>query len=407
MKWNVKRIVMHTLLILSLLTTGTYMVPVKAASVGMLNDETEIKEVIQQYYTLRYEELQTLTPVDYSGLVDEKNAVAINWQKIEKDRFDVQYKIAKTFEDYILEASFSLNYLSIDISGNAAVVNLIENNEMVYSSNPKDPSKMGGLQHKITLVRAGNGWVIQNDHYIDDLTFVLNQLSMSEIFQNIETNHKTIMNNEKETVSPSISSTDLQNSDEILTWHRYSYFAAVNYSNRYYNAAGNIPVTVPKISGWNASWPMQYKVYSSDCANFVSQAIYQGARYTNSDGKVFYPDAENYDSGWYYKFSYPVDGSSPWINVGGLYTYLLRDHSDDTTRGPAGSEVGICDARLKKGNPILMKLGDAWAHVGIVATNTADCNITVNAHSTNYYHKPISYYSAYTWYPVNISGYYR
>jgi hypothetical protein len=405
MNWKIMRNVIYALLILMLLTTSVNLSPVKAASIEMKSDQIKIKEVIQQYYTLRYEELQTLIPADYSGLVDEKNGVALDWRNVENNRFVVQQRIANTFGDDILKASFSLNYLSIEISGGAAVVRLIENNEMLYSSNPRNPSKMGDLQHKITLIREGNGWVIQNDQYIDDLTFVLNQLSISEIFQNIEKNHKTIMDSAGVEAEASPQATELDDVPENL--ERYSNYAAANYVNRYYNSAGNIPVTLPETPGWNSSWPMTYKVYSSDCTNFISQAIYQGTRYTNSDANTIYPDSAHYSDWWYYKFSSDEDGSSPWINVGDLYNFLLNNKFGEMGRGPAGESVGICDAGLKKGNPIFMKLGDSWMHAVMVATNTDNCNITVNAHSTNYYHKPISYYSPYTWFPVQISGYYK
>ena len=407
MNQNLKQIVLHTLLIFILLTISTNTVPVFAASNGMEEAEIEIKEVINQYFTLRYEEFVTHKSSDFSELVDRHSSITSNWRKTEKDRFDIFYKIATTFSDFVVDTEFWLDYLAIDISGKTATVTLIETNKMVYTSNLKNPSKMGNLQHKITLINGKNGWVIQNDQYVDDLTFVMNQLSMTEIFQNIESNHELITKNEKGNTYPPTPPTDIQNLDEQLTWHRYSYYAAANYVNRYYNSAGNIPVTVPKTPGWNTSWPMNYKVYSSDCINFISQAIYQGTSYTNSDGNSFYPDAANYSSGWYYKFSAPIDGSSPWINVEGLYHYLLRIDTEESMRGPVGESVDICDVNLNKGQPILMKLGDTWAHAGMIASKTGDCNITVNAHSTNYYHKPISYYSPYTWFPVQISGYYK
>jgi hypothetical protein len=109
---------------------------------------------------------------------------------------------------------------------------------------------------------------------------------------------------------------------------------------------------------------------------------------------------------WYYKFSSIVDGSYPWINTGGLYSFITSNYYG---RGPYGSPTTFCG--LSSGDIVFMKntSGD-WQHAVIVSAIVGDCsnpaNIIVASHSP-YVLVPLNYsaFSPYTLHPVTISGY--
>lgn len=165
--------------------------PVNVSANGL--EEQGIKDTINTYFALRYAEVKTLNSSDFSGILDESDTVTADWQKTEKNRSEIKKTIATTFGENILDAKFSLNYLSINISDKKATVTLLESNVIVYSSDPTDPSKMADLPHEITLKIKDGKWVIQKDKYEDELTYVLSHSSMEEAFNNIKINHEILI----------------------------------------------------------------------------------------------------------------------------------------------------------------------------------------------------------------------
>jgi hypothetical protein len=278
-------------------------------------------------------------------------------------------------------------------------VSVLESNEIIYSSDPSDPAKMADLPHEITLKIKGGRWVIQKDRYEDEFTYVLTHTSLDEAFKNIQVNHELLT--KKEETAP--FSNDPVPSAGLTTYPYYDHAAAM-YANTYWGTKGWLPSPVMIAPGKQATWPNRYKSYSVDCANFVSQAIFQGTSATASDPNYFYP-AVNYNLGWYYKFAPGVDGSYAWVNVGGLYNFLLSNQNGALGRGPAGFRIGLCDTRA--GQPIMMKVNNIWAHVVITGAVKSCANIRVNSHTTNYYHTPLSTYSAYVLFPMYIRSYYK
>jgi hypothetical protein len=361
--------------------------------------EQEIKDTIQTYFALRYAELKTLNPADYSDILDLSDPVTTAWRQMEKSRSEIKKRIAKTFEENILDVQFSLDYTAVNRSGTKAVVMLLESNEIVYSSVPSEPAKMADLPHEITLKIKDGRWVIQQDRYQDELTYVLVHASLEEAFENIKINHDILTKGEESILSP-------DNSVPVSNLAPYSYdnSAAAMYSNTYWHTTGWIPSVVINTSGWQSAWPTRYKSYSVDCTNFVSQAIFQGTSATNSDANYLYP-AVNYNTSWYYKFTPTLDGSLPWVNVGGLYNFLLSNQNGALGRGPGGIRIDICGTRA--GQPIFMKLSDGWAHAVVVGAVNSCTDIRVNSHSSSYYRTPISTYSAYALFPVYIRSYYK
>lgn len=150
-----------------------------------------------------------------------------------------------------------------------------------------------------------------------------------------------------------------------------------------------------------------YQRESNDCANFVSQAIFAGTSYI--DGDVSYWNPTPNDDNWYYVFNPPSDkGSTSWINVAHLKSYLTRANG---SRGPYGYDSDNYLCNLHNGDPIMMKASNGLWHTVIVSYIAGDCNVAsnilVDAHNTEYKQKPLSFWSGYEWHAVTISGYYK
>lgn len=395
MNKNIKIPLRYATIVLIFLVGSLNISPIHVSADGPA--EQDIKDTIQIYFTLRYAELKTLHAADFSRVLDESDPITANWRQMEKNRFEIKRRIAATFEENILDVKFFLDYPTLNIAGQTATVSVLESNEIIYSSDPSDPAKMADLPHEITLKIKGGRWVIQKDRYEDEFTYVLTHTSLDEAFKNIQINYELLT--KKEETAP-FSNEPMPSAD--LGAYPYHDSAAAMYANTYWGTKGWLPSPVMTAPGKQATWLNRYKSYSVDCANFVSQAIFQGTSATASDPNYFYP-AVNYNTGWYYKFAPGVDGSYAWVNVGGLYNFLLSNQNG--ARGPAGFRIGICDTRA--GQPIMMKVNNAWAHVVIVGAVKSCADIRVNSHTTNYYHTPLSTYSAYVLFPVYVRWYYK
>ncbi|GAP09470.1 protein containing putative amidase domain [Bellilinea caldifistulae] len=367
---NIKKLTISAATILVLLFSfNTF--TVASASDKDSQEESKIKETINSYFQLRYEALKSLKPADFSSLATTTDNVSTEkWLRQEQDRQDVELFIAETFKTSYLEYKFFLDYQSIEINGNEAVAKLLESNEVFFTSNPTLPSRTANLEHTITLENMNGGWKISNDQYRDETIELLETSTKDDILRNIQINRDAQF----------LGRTTGQSAQPEATYS-YKRTLAASYADTW----------------WNSINPTYHDESGNDCTNFASQAIYEGTEHTMSD-------PTNYNTMWYYDF-YTHSGSYPWVNVGGLYTFL----TSNTGKGPYGYSSGAYTCNLSKGDVVTMKQSGTWKHTVVVVSIAGDChvpsNILVDAHDTDRYHYPLSNYSGYTWYSITISGY--
>lgn len=378
-----------------------------------LSDEEKIKAAIDAYFIARYEGQKVLEQQDFSPLLDDDT---LDWVKKEKDKREIELYIATLFDLGYQNYSFTLDYDSIEIQKNKAVVELRQSHQVVYESIAPEISELANLPHTITLHNKDGIWVIYKDQYEDEYTKLLDTTPKENVKQQIDENYKNSQGN-RSTTSGAKALARLAYSPLALPSYSYNRNAATTFS---YNNALITQAPIPQAIKnayqatygvpYPSNWPTKYNNEDGsggDCTNFVSQSIFEGTGYTSGDASYFNPTPN--DSNWYYKFSQTPKGSTTWINVGWLYSYLLN--TSTSKRGPYGIAIStnsFCTS-INPGDPIFMKSGSNWAHAVIVYSKSSPCtspnNIRVNSHNAYKRNEPLPTWSGFSWYGVYIQGY--
>lgn len=363
-----------------------------------LSDEEKIKATIDAYFTTRYEGQKLVEAQDFSPLLDDDTET---WVRKEKDKRDIELYVASLFDLSYVSYSFTLDYDSIDIKKNKAVVQLRESHEVVFKALDPDPSYLFNLQHTITLHQKKDGWAISRDEYQDELSQLMNDEPKDEILKRVRDNYeeekkqKGLSESNVEVVGlPYLPAPDFitHRGGKLLkpslagVWHAYNRTAAAQYANAWASNTQTLRNPV-----WGNFDPPNG---GGDCTNYVSQVIYAGAPQMDNTGSYQ----------WYY---YGYNNRAPsWTDVSSLYTYLINN----TWTGPYGAVITNACA-LRGGDVIQLKSGSTWFHSLAVVAVLANCTnigpgtaVRYNAHTTDRYQYPLSYVSAYTKRLIQIQG---
>lgn len=348
-----------------------------------LSEEEKIKSLIDAYFTLRYEGQKLLEAQDFSVLVEDN---ALGWVKLEKDKRYIELYSATLYNTPYVSYSYSIDYDSIQIDKNLALVQLRESNEVVTLPDLVT-SKMGNLKHTFTLHNKNGEWKIYKDEYQDEISEGLKHQTKEELITNVNKNYQ---NRGREFSTSAIKAlASIVNRPLGLFYRSYNSTLAKNYANTYWNT------TNPPYYLWNYD--------GGDCTNFVSQAIYAGEGKTPPDtsGMTTSP-TRSYSYDWYYVWN--NSGSLPWIRVQSQYDFI----TGNTSRiGPYGSgSYSYCDARV--GDVIQISDGSSWFHEGIVVAASTPCvglqSIYIDAHDTNRYYMQLTGWSAYDMRVIRVNG---
>jgi Putative amidase domain/S-layer homology domain len=356
----------------------------------VLSDEEKIKAAINTYFTTRYEGQKSLVKQDFSAMLEDDT---LDWVKKEQNKREIELYIATLFDLSYVKYNFTLDYDSMEVRDNEAVVRLRESHTVVFSALSPDESMLYNLPHTITLHDNKGKWVIYQDEYQDELSSQLKHMSVEEIKKVVDENFK----NEQMVSTPSIEESVASLS--LTNYTDYNRTAAVNYANAF-------------SSSYNTNW-YQTEYDNNlheyvDCANYVSQAIYAGIWKAPVD-------KSGMPSGWWYDFNDPKGTqngtrSTSWVNVVDQYAFITTN----TGIGPYGYEsTNLC--LVSPGD--IVQLKDAspdfpgWDHDGIIVwkSTTGPCSslssYKVNAHDIDRYQYPLSFWGNLQMRYVIISGY--
>jgi hypothetical protein len=140
-----------------------------------LSNEEQIKAVIETYFTIRYEGQKSIVAQDFSFLVQDDTS---EWVKKERDKREIELYIADLFNLGYQSYKYYLDYDSIKIDGDQAIVQLRESHQVVFNAIAPEVSYMSNLKHTITLINEKDGWVISKDDYQDDLSGLIDSASI-------------------------------------------------------------------------------------------------------------------------------------------------------------------------------------------------------------------------------------
>ena len=349
---------------------------VNASKVISTDDKENIKEVINKYFTIRYESRISQTMADFSSITIPSTASIEVWLKREQNHQEIELYKDKVLKIAYLDYEFSLGYKSITLNGTDCIVKLFESNKIFYKNRPATPSQIANLEHTLTLKKINEQWKISNDQYRDEIMQALDIMPLDEILERIKikTNYQqelSINNQESGNIFP----------QSQLSRHYYNVQAAITYTATW----------------WNGINPTYHdEPYNQDCTNFASQAIYEGTNHIMSTATDYYTD-------WYYDF-YTHTGSLPWVRVNSIFTFLTTN----TERGPYGINTGEYLCYLGPGDVVIMKLDGERKHT-VVVRSVVQCHdpsqVYVDAHDVDSYNRPLSDYYLYDWEAIDIEGY--
>lgn len=373
-----------------------------------LSNEEKIKTAIDAYFTTRYEGQRLLAAQDFSPLLADDT---LAWVQKEKDKREIELYTATLFGLKYISYNYTLNYDSIEIKNNNAIVKLKENHEVIFEAIAPEVSKLANLQHVFTLHNKKDGWVIYKDEYQDELSQQFDKLSKNDIKEQVDKNYQSDL--DRKAISRPLGNKVLASLSYRplgLTAITYNRTAAYQYADYYWN---------------NNTFTPYYRVDPSgnDCANYVAQAINAGL--TNASPTTIpvatamgpfgtYPPGDaNWSQRWYYIFntsgpSLAYSASFAWINVQGQYNFIT---TNNWTKGPYGSVTTLCG--LRTGDIVQLqgvRLAGAWDHEGIIVGLLGACQLSnywVDAHTTPRYHYLLSNWASYPMRFIHITGGYQ
>lgn len=257
-----------------------------------ISNEEKIKTAIDAYFITRYEGQKLLQMEDFSPLLANNTQA---WVKKEKDKRDVELYVAKLFNLKYASYKYTLDYDSIEVKKNKAIVQLRESHQVVFEAIAPEISKLSNLPHTLTLRYKKGAWVIYKDEYQDELSQNLDRTNKDKIKQQVDENYNENLRETISTITPS------------LIARGYSRTAALTYAQTHYSYETKNPAY------FNMYWR---NGYNGDCTNFMSQIIYAGAPKMNS-------------ASWYYKNKGTSNTSDDtwsysWAGVPDLYNFLTR-----------------------------------------------------------------------------------
>jgi hypothetical protein len=340
-----------------------------------LSDVEKIKAVIDAYFVLRYEGMKVLEEQDLSTLLED---IILEWVGKEKDRREVEIFMATLTGLKYQSYQFVLDYDSIEIKGNKAVVQLQESNEVVYETMAPEVTQLAGLQHTFVLHSKRGIWSIYKEEYQDEFSKVFDENSKDQLIEQInkkyKENKKSIFSRGKVMAMP------------FAVNNSYNRSAALSYSYTYRSYATK-----------NTSYKSMYYQdgYGGDCTNFVSQILYAGAPKMSSNWKYDKKGTSTTnDDTW----------TNSWSVVGSLGNFLTTN----TGIGPYGSvvPVTVTGGYLKSGDVILVSSdGGSYYFHAVSAYQFVNGSLTIVGHDTDRFNYPISnYLLLYTLKFIRIDG---
>jgi hypothetical protein len=371
------------------------------------DDVVAIKALLNAYFTAKYEVLKSGKTQAIQAFASAPTSLLATseWLNRESARQELMLLNAERTGLYYSSYQFELDYTLVQVAGDQAEVSLQESHAVVFEPLAPIVSQMAGVVHQIALEKDAIGeWHMVADTYQDELNQAIDSQSLSQLRQNIIANTATSLAEE-----PPVSEPAQPNASPLAVQATYKVFVPIVMSPPGTLLPYNRGQAVSYADTYWSNYNPDYKVPdpNNDCANFVSQAVYEGTNHVMSDDTQW--AVHNLDW-WYFSISSGLrDGSVPWTRVSAFYDFFVSNSG----RGPVAQETNICNLAI--GDVIqLYNVNNSgiWSHqVILTGIYGAPCssmnNYVVNGHTENRYRYPLGTtpYTLYTKRYLHITGY--
>ena len=346
--------------------------PEVIGEIPSIEQQEELKTVIQSYFDIRYRALSVPDSGDFKqngfgSLVSNMHEAGI-FVTNELGKLAVEIKHAELNHIRYAEYKYFLDFHSIvvDTSSQLATVSVIEKSEFVDETSleisPEDPfvSHSYHTEHIIVLHKEHGEWKIVSDEYTDYLWNMIRRSGVST-----------------DKMMDTMKAWPRQTSRSESTEKTVASRLPVDGSSHNYNRQLAVQYAVDHIA--REDYNPNYPDYNSgddalpwgDCTNFISQAIYEGG-----NASMFIPSplpgpSPDGQSGWY--LLNDKQRASAWADVNTFYTFVTYESLIEAYpggewygEGPQGYEVTLNELML--GDVIQYDwTGDgSWDHAAIV-----------------------------------------
>ncbi len=135
-----------------------------------IDEQAEIKAVIDQYFKSRYEGQRLLVQQDFNCFTDGSPRAKQFVQK-ERDKREVELLQAELFGLNYQTYNYTLDFSRVEVDQEVkrASVTVLDGHDVVFAGHAPIVSKQRNVAHAIELRHDGADWRIVEDDYVDDI----------------------------------------------------------------------------------------------------------------------------------------------------------------------------------------------------------------------------------------------
>jgi len=296
-------------------------------SFASASDESLIKQVVTNYYNIRYQALSNL----------EEKDISVFWKSLNNPDYEVEFAALSTDINHrkmqlidlkIKKYDLKMDFTNFDIQSGKAEVKVVESCNFYQNASPDTCSKMRS-EHDIKLENFNGKWLIKSDSS-DDFTKKIIIGKVEEGKSAFQAETEILAASKEQVIQKKEESLSLKNDVQPysiitpLSLHAYIPSYAVTYALYWTDPSHNR----------NPLWG-NYDGNGGDCTNFISQCLTYGGIPFDTVGNP------SYNQRWFWN-SYS-SYTPTWTGVVPFWDYAINDSgvglvATSTTR--AGTYTG-------------------------------------------------------------------